>query len=462
MVDHRGEPLGERQEEQHGVRVRGRDFTGYRIGGAVAALLFGAALVWQAVYLLQGYDVVVPEVAWVAGSGAGGGADRRPSGVGDPSRVMASEVLTQRTALLRERLVTGPAPDEAPPPRAVGREEYLGEQPMDVADGTFPLAWATPDAETLAMMRGREKLIGFTAVPYPSADIFERPDGRIWRRGMADWATHLGALAILGTGFLLSAVLAIRGRVPILDGTDGRTVKRFAFVERATHWMTAGSFVMLALTGLVIAFGTTLIGPVFGEAVLGDLGWLSTWGHMMFAPPFFLGIVGMAVMWLLRNLPEPALDIPWLVRLGGFLTDRHDNPPARKFNAGQKVTFWVAITGGLLMTVSGVLLMFPFYVLGVDGLIWALLAHAVIGVLLIAFFIGHAYIGSVGMQDAISAMWGGKVDLNWAREHHALWLDELAQKGQLPHDADADSAAALRRHRPGPRRATAPVRKREV
>ncbi|MBA3585687.1 MAG: formate dehydrogenase subunit gamma, partial [Gemmatimonadetes bacterium] len=301
----------------------------------------------------------------------------------------------------------------------------------------------------------------FSAVPYPNADLFERPDGRLWRHGMADYVTHLGALAILGIGFLLSAVLAIRGRVPILDGKDGRTVNRFAFVERATHWLTAGSFVMLALTGIVIAFGTTLIGPLFGEQALGDLGWLSTWGHMMFAPSFFLGIVGMAVMWILRNLPEPALDIPWLVRLGGMMSDRHDNPPARKFNAGQKVTFWVAILGGLLMTASGVLLMFPYYILGLDGLIWALLAHAAIGVLLIAFFIGHAYIGSVGMQDAFAAMWSGRVDLNWAKEHHALWLDELARNGELP-QGYRDTGAPPNHQPAGPSRVAAPRREQEV
>ncbi len=451
--------MAEHHAEHHGVRVRGRDFTGYRIAGAIAAVLFAAALIWQVVYLFQGYNIVVPEVEWVAG--ASRGVEPDPGGAGDASRMMASEVLTQRTALMRERQVSGPAPDQPPPPLAVGREEHLSAQPMETRDATIPQTWSTVDEATLSMMRQRQNLVGFTAVPYPNANLFERQDGRVWRRGMADYVTHLGALAILGTGLLLSLVLAFRGRVPVLDGEDGRTVKRFAFIERATHWLTAGSFVMLALTGIVIAFGTTLIGPVFGERALGDLGWVSTWGHMMFAPSFFLGIVGMAVMWILRNLPEPRLDIPWLVKLGGFMTDRHDNPPARKFNAGQKVTFWVALTGGLLMVTSGVLLMFPYYLLDLDGLIWALLAHAAVGLLLIAFFIGHAYIGSVGMQDAFDAMWSGRVDLNWAREHHSLWLDELAREGKLPPEY-RDPAGHLHGRPAAPRRVAAPGRESEV
>lgn len=446
---------------EHEVKVRGRDFTGYRIAGAIAAVLFGAALLWQVVYLFQGFNVVVPEVAWVGSTGTGDAAGPASAGQGKSAPSLASEVLTARTAMMRDRQVSGPAPEEPPAPLAVGTEEYLGERPLDVEDTTIPQGWAIADEPTREMMRQREELIGWTAVPYPNADVFERPDGRVWRRGMADYVTHLGALAILGTGLLLGLVLALRGRVPILDGKDGRTVRRFAFIERATHWLTAGSFVMLALTGIVIAFGTTLIGPVFGEQALGDLGWISTWGHMMFALPFFLGILGMAVMWILRNLPEPSLDFPWLAKLGGFMTDRHDNPPARKFNAGQKVTFWVAMLGGLLMTASGVLLMFPYYLLGLEGLTWALLAHAVIGVLLIAFFIGHAYIGSVGMQDAFAAMWSGQVDLNWAREHHALWLDELARKGELPPEYH-DPTPPRRHPTAGARRVAGPVHRREV
>ena len=437
---------------EHEIRVRGRDFKGYRIGGAIAALLFLIALAWQFLYLLQGYNIVVPEVAWVGSGGAVGGAEPGPVGAGEPARSYASEVLQQRTLMMRDRFISGPAPDEPPPPLAVGPEEYLATVPLVVRDATIPRAWSIPDDETIVTMRPSDRVVGFTAVPYPNADVFERPIARVWRRAMADYRVHIGAVAILGTLALVALALAIRGRVPIAIGPDGRTVERFGFIERAAHWMTAASFVMLAVTGSVIAFGSTLIQPVFGEQFLGDVGWLSTWGHMIFAPPFFLGIVLLFVLWVLRNLPEPRLDIPWLVRLGGFLTDDPDNPPAKKFNAGQKLTFWVAVLGGLLMTVTGVTLMFPYFWVELETIIWIMFAHAIIGLLMIAFFIGHAYIGTVGMQDAIAAMWSGKVDLNWAREHHELWLDELERKGKLPPDW---------RHRPpgdaAPRYRTAPA-----
>ncbi len=446
----------------HEPVIRGRDFVGYRVAGAIVALVFGALLVWQAVYLFQGHNTVVPEVSWAAigatpGATSAGNLPRAPSGE------LASEVLTERTMLMRDRAVSGPAPGTPPPPLAVGNQERLVAEPVEGVDtSAYPRAWSTPDEETLGMLRPRQRIIGYTAVPYPNADIFERPDGRVWRRGIADYTTHVGAIAILGMIALLGLVLAWRGRVPIAIGRDGRQVQRFAFIERAAHWMTAASFVALALTGIVIAFGTTLIWPVFGEASLGDVGWVSTWGHMIFAPPFALGILTLAVLWILRNLPEPRIDMPWLATFGGMMSDDPEKPPARKFNAGQKVTFWVAVLGGIVMTGTGITLMFPYFWAGISTIIWVLLAHAIIGLLLIAFFIGHAYIGTVGMQDAIAAMWSGRVDLNWAKEHHELWVDELARKGRLPPEYH-DPAPPRRHPTAGARRGVAaPTRRREV
>ena len=72
------------------------------------------------------------------------------------------------------------------------------------------------------MIRGTGRFEGISTLPYVGAEVFERPFARDWRLGMADLATHFGALAILGAAFLLSAMLAIRGRVPIVSGKSAR------------------------------------------------------------------------------------------------------------------------------------------------------------------------------------------------------------------------------------------------
>ncbi|MGR3570481.1 formate dehydrogenase subunit gamma [Brevirhabdus sp.] len=402
------------------VVVHGRDFTAYRVWGAIAALLLAIALVVEIVFLFGGRHQTTPEVRWGVSVIEG----QQTGDLERQNRTLAAEVLKQRTQLQEDRARSGPAPASDAPRYALSQGELLTESPMNDGAG-LTRSWATADSATSDMLRQGQKVVGTSSLPYANAPLFERPNARDWRIGLADVATHIGAIALLGFSFLLALLLAVRGRVPIAKGRSGRTVKRFNFLERANHWMTALSFIMLALTGLTIAFGDTLIRP-FGKDVLGWSGWLATWGHAIFVPSFTLGVVAMALMWTWRNLPS-RLDWEWLKRGGGFFSDSGDNPPARKFNAGQKLIFWSAFLGGGLMIVSGLLLMFPYYWLDLEAMSWAMLTHAIIGALLITVFVGHIYIGTVGMQGAFWAMWGGDVDLNWAEEHHELWVRELGE-----------------------------------
>lgn len=408
------------------VVVRGRDFVTYRIGGAIAAVVLGLALVWQVYEIFDGDARTIPEIRW--GATIYNGTAMGPQD--EASSLLAARALAARTTFQAERYQTGPSPEAERPDYGVVPDTYMTTSPLAFGE-EYTESWAQLSAGSGAMLRAPQRIVGISSLPYPGAALFERPSARDWRHGMADIATHLGALAILGMGFLLALMLAIRGRVPIAHGRSARSVKRFGLLERATHWMTAVSFIGLALTGLAIAFGKTLIKP-FGEAALGAVGWIATWGHIMLFPPFALGIVLMAVMWAGRNLPERR-DLHWLRVAGGMFSDGGPTPPAGKFNAGQKLVFWSAILGGLVMVASGVTLMFPFFWADVGTLGWAMLAHAIAGLLLIAIFVAHIYIGSVGMQGAFWAMWTGRVDRNWAEEHHALWLEQIeARDGKDP------------------------------
>ncbi len=397
------------------VRVRGTDFTGYRIAGAFVSLLLLVALAVQVWELFDGDARTVPEVRWAAAGDTGEGT-------------IAASVLAERTRLQAQRGRSGPSPDGAQGTFKVGNDVLLDAFPIERTDSTLTRAWAIPDGKTTAMLLPSERIQGISSLPYPNADLFERPFGRDWRLGIADIATHLGAFVILGFSLLLALILAIRGRVPIVEGKSGRTVRRFGLLERANHWMTAGSFIMLALTGIVIAYGETLVLP-FGDQTLGNAGWLATWGHAIFFPSFALGVLVMILLWTFRNLPSK-LDLEWLRRGGGFFSDDPDRPSARKFNAGQKLIFWSAVIGGLIMIGTGITLQFPFWFLDLEGMSWAMLTHAIVALFLIAIFIGHIYIGTVGMQGAFWAMWGGDVDRNWAAEHHDLWLAEVEKEGR--------------------------------
>jgi formate dehydrogenase subunit gamma len=57
--------------------------------------------------------------------------------------------------------------------------------------------------------------------------------------------------------------------------------------------------------------------------------------------------------------------------------------------------------------------------------------HGVASLFMMAMFIGHIYMGTLGMRGAYKAMRTGYVDEIWAKEHHALWYDDV-KAGKIP------------------------------
>jgi hypothetical protein len=86
--------------------------------------------------------------------------------------------------------------------------------------------------------------------------------------------------------------------------------------------------------------------------------------------------------------------------------------------------YWIVVLGGGAVAASGYLLMFPFYLTDITGMQVVQMIHGVIAVLFVAVMLAHIYIGTIGMEGAFEGMWDGTVDLNWAKEHHSLWLNE--------------------------------------
>ena len=128
------------------------------------------------------------------------------------------------------------------------------------------------------------------------------------------------------------------------------------------------------------------------------------------------------LMWITGNIPN-RVDAEWVKRGGGIVGD--DHPPAYRFNAGQKMIYWIVVIGGAASAITGYLLMFPFYGdMTVSGMQTAQMVHSIVAVLFVAAMLGHIYIGTIGMEGAFEAMGSGEVDVNWAREHHSLWLEE--------------------------------------
>lgn len=256
------------------------------------------------------------------------------------------------------------------------------------------------------------------------ARVLIQPAGRTWDYFHQVVLRWIGAIAIIGTLAVLAAAYFFVGRLRIAAGRSGRKILRFKPFERLAHWLTAISFVVLGITGLNITFGKALLLPLLGPDAFSEFSQYAKYTHNFVSFAFVLGLAVIVAIFIKDNIPDKT-DLEWFKQGGGFVKSKH--APARRFNAGEKLVFWGALGAGVLVAVSGYLLLFPFYVTNIFGMQIAQGLHAVIAMLFIALILGHIYIGTLGMEGAFEAMWTGEVDYNWAKEHHDLWLAQLTK-----------------------------------
>ncbi len=294
-----------------------------------------------------------------------------------------------------------------------------------------PTASSVKEDQLLQQLR---IISGRGSIPDVKSYNIEQPFGREWRQFHEVTLHWIGAIAIVGMLVLLVLFYLIRGMVRIERGRAGRTIVRFNAFERFVHWMTAGSFIVLALSGLNVTFGKELILPWMGLEAFSTVSQWAKYAHNFLSFPFTLGVVLIFLMWIAWNIPD-ATDTQWLKEGGGLIGNRH--PPAKRFNAGQKLIYWVVVLGGGAIAATGYLLMFPFYATDIAGMQIVQMLHGVFAVLFVAAMLAHIYIGTIGMEGAFEAMGTGTVDVNWARQHHPLWLDKKEARsggasGQTP------------------------------
>ena len=289
-----------------------------------------------------------------------------------------------------------------------------------------------PDASAVneqTLLQQSPRIEGRIDIPNETASVLMQPAGRVWRYFHEVILHWTGAIVILGMIALLGIAYLIMGRIRISAGRSGAKVPRFNTFERFSHWLTAATFVVLGLTGLNITFGKLLLLPIIESEAFTSFSEAAKYVHNFVSFAFVVGLVLIVVMWMKDNIPRK-VDIVWLKEGGGFIRSKH--PTAGRFNAGEKLVFWFALGAGAAVSVSGYLLLFPFYVTNIAGMQIAQVVHSIVAVLFIALIIAHIYIGTIGMEGAFEAMSTGSVDLNWAKEHHELWLEDEIAKGRIP------------------------------
>ena len=262
--------------------------------------------------------------------------------------------------------------------------------------------------------------------PY-TTDVLIQNGGQNWREIRNGPEVTYGAALM---GIMLAAIIVFylyRGRVRLEGGRSGVRVPRFTVNDRMVHWTVAVTFIVLAITGLSLLYGRAVLIPVFGLVGFSYVAAAFKFVHNLFGPIFVVALVFMILSFIRGNLPEKG-DLKWLVEGGGLLGKRVS---AGRYNAGEKIWFWVVVTMGLTASVTGLILDFPVFGQTRGAMQWSQIIHGVSAIIFITGAFGHIYIGTLGMEGSLESMTQGSVDANWAKEHHDRWYEEMKRSGRV-------------------------------
>ena len=193
-------------------------------------------------------------------------------------------------------------------------------------------------------------------------------------------------------------------------------LRRFSFPERIVHWVVGVTFVVLMLTGFALSYPSLF----WLTALLGG-GPAARAMHPQIGVVFGVGLLCMFGLWV-RDMFLDAPDRQWLAAIKHYAAREHDKvPPAGKYNAGQKMFFWVQSGLGVVFVVTGLLLWFPGWVESASVQHTARLLHYLAALGGALFLILHVYLGTVAYPGTARGMIDGKVTPAWARMHHPRW-----------------------------------------
>jgi formate dehydrogenase subunit gamma len=277
-------------------------------------------------------------------------------------------------------------------------------------------------------------------VQYPGSKLTNA--GEAWRQVRNQLIIPYGGALLLIVALAIALFFWRKGVLGGHVADTGRLIERFTYFERAAHWTNAIAFTLLALSGVVMAFGKFFILPVIGSTLFGWLTYALKTAHNFAGPLFAVSLVVVLVTFVRDNIPNNS-DLTWLAKGGGLLGGAE--VPSHRFNAGEKLIFWGGVfVLGLIVVASGLVMdkIVPGVTYTRGNMQVAHMVHAVSAVLMMAMFMGHIYLGTLGMKGAFQGMKTGYVDEAWAQEHHELWHDDIkAGKISAQRTPNADPAA---------------------
>jgi formate dehydrogenase subunit gamma len=321
-------------------------------------------------------------------------------------------------------------------PQEAAKMQQEGQQAQAQREGTQPLNNAPFWRD---VREGERNAYQTSQVRGVDTTILVQSGGEIWRQ------MRNGPITVYGGWLIVLAFLAIllfywrKGQMRLHEPKTGRLIERFTPWERIVHWTTAITFVILAVSGIVMLFGRYVLLPATGYTIFSALAILSKNLHN-FVGPLFVVCTLLMIVTFMRGNAFRRYDWTWMRRFGDFLKGRH--VPSGKYNAGEKVWFWFGvIILGLIVSASGLVLDFPNFGQGRETMQIANVIHAIAAVIFTVMSLGHIYLGTIGLEGSYDAMRHGTVDETWAKEHHEYWYRDVMANRRTPAPGAAPSAA---------------------
>ena len=208
------------------------------------------------------------------------------------------------------------------------------------------------------------------------------------------------------------------------DPKDSFLIVRYNANERTNHWITAISFILVALSGLA------MFHPAMSwlYAIFGGGQWTRIL-HPFVGCVMFLSFLILALRFWHHNYID-RIDIQWMRQIDDVLNNREEKLPAiGKYNAGQKLLFFTMVVCLLALLASGIVIWRRYFSVyfPIEIIRFAVLVHAAAAFVLICGIVVHIY-AALWIKGSVGAMTRGTVTYGWARKHHPRWFKEMIDK----------------------------------
>ena len=308
---------------------------------------------------------------------------------------------------------------------------YAADQSTTIRAASVP----NPGTDLWRDVRQRsEPIVGSSQVQGVDSGVLINVDGMKWRDFRMQELVPYSAYLLAAVLVVIVLFRVIRGKIKIKSGRSGEKILRFTSIQKIIHWVVAVTFVLLGLTGVILLLGRKLLIPIFGTDAFSTLAQISKVIHDYVGPVFAIALIFMLFTFIQGNFFR-LKDIGWFAKAGGFLGGGHVS--SGRYNAGEKSWFWLAILGGAVVVVSGLVLDFPIFGLTRQTMESAHMFHGISAIIVLVASLGHMYLGTVGMEGALETMVTGYCDSNWAKEHHDEWYEEVKDTAEAGGDSKA-------------------------